>query len=44
MEECCKHQQELAQEIPTPKTQADLGVGADNNTNIGSDDLEGLKK
>jgi ubiquinol-cytochrome c reductase cytochrome b subunit len=35
---------ELAQEVPTPKTQADLGVGADNNLNIGSDELEGLKK
>jgi len=35
---------ELTQEIPTPKTTADLGVGADNNPNIGSDDLEGLKK
>ncbi len=35
---------ELAQEVPTPKTTADLGVGADNNPNLGSDDLEGLKK
>ena len=35
---------ELAQEIPTPKTQADLGVGANSNSNLGSDDLERLKK
>ena len=35
---------ELAQEIPTPKTTADLGVGADSNPNLGSDDLERLKK
>jgi len=35
---------ELAAEIPTPKTQADLGVSADNNPNLGSDDLERLKK
>jgi len=35
---------ELAQEVPTPKTQADLGVNADNNPNLGSDNLEGLKK
>jgi ubiquinol-cytochrome c reductase cytochrome b subunit len=30
---------ELAPEITTPKTQADLGVGADNNLNVGSGDL-----
>ena len=30
---------ELAPEIPTPKTQADLGVGTDTNPNIGSGDL-----
>ena len=30
---------ELSQEVPTPKTQADLGVGADNNQNLGSGDL-----
>ena len=35
---------ELAAEVPTPKTKADLEVGADNNPNIGSDDLERLKK
>jgi len=35
---------ELAQEVPAPKTQADLGVGADTNPNLGSDDLTGLKK
>ena len=35
---------ELAAEVPTPKTQADLGVSADNNPNVGTDDLEGLKK
>jgi len=35
---------ELTQEVPIPKTQADLGVGVDDNPNLGSDDLEGLKK
>ena len=30
---------ELSPEIPTPKTQADLGVDTNNNTNLGSDDL-----
>ncbi|MCH7967033.1 MAG: cytochrome bc complex cytochrome b subunit, partial [Thaumarchaeota archaeon] len=35
---------ELAPEVPIPKTQADLGTGTDNNPNLGSDDLEGLKK
>jgi len=30
---------ELSSEIPTPKTQADLGVDTTNNTNLGSDDL-----
>jgi len=35
---------ELAQEVPIPKTQADLGVDTDNNLNTGSDELEGLKK
>jgi ubiquinol-cytochrome c reductase cytochrome b subunit len=30
---------ELSSEIPTPKTQADLGVDTNNNTNLGSDDL-----
>ena len=32
-------QKELAPEVPTPKTQADLGVGANNNPNLGSGDL-----
>jgi ubiquinol-cytochrome c reductase cytochrome b subunit len=35
---------ELAPEIPMPKTQADLGVGANNNSNVGSNDLDGVKK
>ncbi|MFQ5497376.1 MAG: cytochrome b N-terminal domain-containing protein [Nitrosopumilus sp.] len=30
---------EMVPEVPTPKTQADLGVNADNNPNIGSGDL-----
>ena len=30
---------ELAPEVPVPKTQADLGVGADVNPNVGSGDL-----
>jgi len=30
---------ELAQEVPIPKTDADLGDGADNNPNLGSGDL-----
>ena len=30
---------ELAQEVPIPKAQADLGIGADNNPNLDSDDL-----
>jgi ubiquinol-cytochrome c reductase cytochrome b subunit len=30
---------ELSSEIPTPKTQADLGVGTNDNTNLGSGDL-----
>jgi len=29
----------IAPEVPTPKTQADLGVGADNNPNLGAGDL-----
>jgi ubiquinol-cytochrome c reductase cytochrome b subunit len=35
---------ELVQEVPTPKTQADLGVGVDNNPNLDSGDLERLTK
>jgi len=35
---------ELTQEVPTPKVQADLEVGTDENLNLGSDDLERLKK
>ena len=35
---------ELAPEVPAQKTQADLGVGATTETNIGSDDLGDLKK
>jgi len=35
---------ELAPEVPTPKSQADLGVGASNNSNVGSSDLDGVKK
>ena len=31
---------ELVQEVPIPKTQADLGVGVDNNPNPDSGDLE----
>ena len=30
---------ELSPEVPVPKTQADLGVGASDNTNLGSSDL-----
>ncbi len=30
---------ELVQKVPTPKTQADLGVGVDNNPNLDSADL-----
>jgi ubiquinol-cytochrome c reductase cytochrome b subunit len=33
---------ELAPEVPAPKTQADLGVGAD--ANAGSTDFDGVKK
>ena len=39
-----QEQKELAPEVPIPKTQADLGIDKDNNPNLGSDDLEGLKK
>ncbi|MFB5624629.1 MAG: cytochrome bc complex cytochrome b subunit, partial [Nitrosopumilus sp.] len=35
---------ELAPEVSVPKTQADLGVGASNNSNVGSNDLDGVKK
>jgi ubiquinol-cytochrome c reductase cytochrome b subunit len=35
---------ELAPEVPIPKTQADLGVDASNNSNVGSNDLDGVKK
>ena len=36
---------ELAPEVPvSPKTQADLGVGANNNSNVGSNDVDGVKK
>jgi len=35
---------ELTQEVPPPKTTADLGVDTDNNPNLGTDDLGGLKK
>jgi ubiquinol-cytochrome c reductase cytochrome b subunit len=35
---------ELAPEVPIPKTQADMGVGTSNNSNVGSDDLDGVKK
>ncbi|AJM91240.1 MULTISPECIES: cytochrome b N-terminal domain-containing protein [Nitrosopumilus] len=35
---------ELAPEIPTPKSQTDLGVGANNNSNIGTADQDGVKK
>ncbi len=35
---------ELTHEVPTPKTTADLGIDADNNPNLGSDDLGELKK
>jgi len=34
----------LTAEVPVPKTQADLGVGASNNSNVGSSDLDGVKK
>ncbi|MDH5418450.1 MAG: cytochrome bc complex cytochrome b subunit, partial [Nitrosopumilus sp.] len=30
---------ELAPEVPIPKTQADLGVGANVNSNVGAGDL-----
>ena len=30
---------ELAQEVPIPNTQADLGIGADDNPNLDSGDL-----
>jgi ubiquinol-cytochrome c reductase cytochrome b subunit len=35
---------ELAPEVPIPKTQADLGVNASDNSNVGSSDLDGVKK
>ena len=35
---------ELTQEVPTPKTTADLGVGTENNPNLGTDELGELKK
>ena len=35
---------ELTSEVPIPKTQADVGVGANNYSNIGSNDLDGVKK
>ncbi|MBT8243534.1 MAG: cytochrome bc complex cytochrome b subunit, partial [Nitrosopumilus sp.] len=35
---------ELAPEVPAPKTQADMGVGADSNPNTGSSDFDGVKK
>ena len=35
---------ELAPEVPASKTQADLGVGANTNPNVGSSDLDGVKK
>ena len=35
---------ELAPEVSAPKTQADMGVGANNNSNVGSNDLDGVKK
>ena len=35
---------ELAPEVPIPKTQADIGVGANDNSNISSNDIDGVKK
>jgi ubiquinol-cytochrome c reductase cytochrome b subunit len=35
---------ELAPEVQVPKTQADMRVGASDNSNIGSNDLDGVKK
>jgi len=35
---------ELAPEVSVPKTQADLGVGASDNSNVGSNDIDGVKK
>ena len=35
---------ELVQKVPIPKTQADSGVGVDNNPNLDSGDLERLTK
>jgi ubiquinol-cytochrome c reductase cytochrome b subunit len=35
---------ELAPEVPVPKTQADLGVGANNDSNVSSNDIDGVKK
>ena len=35
---------ELTSEVPIPKTQADMGVGSNNYSNIGSNDLDGVKK
>jgi len=35
---------ELAPEVPAPKTQADLGVGASNDSNVSSNNLDGEKK
>ena len=35
---------ELTPEVVVPKTQADLGVGASDNLNIGSNEFEGMKK
>jgi ubiquinol-cytochrome c reductase cytochrome b subunit len=35
---------QLSPEVPVPKTQADMGVGTNNNSNVGSNDLDGVKK
>ncbi len=35
---------ELAPEVQIPKTQADMGVDTNNNSNIGSNDIDGVKK
>ncbi|MFB5640035.1 MAG: cytochrome bc complex cytochrome b subunit, partial [Nitrosopumilus sp.] len=35
---------ELAPEVPVPKTQADLGFGANNDSNVSSNDIDGVKK
>jgi ubiquinol-cytochrome c reductase cytochrome b subunit len=35
---------ELAPEVPIPKTQADVRVATNNNSNIGANDIDGVKK